>query len=311
MSNEELRELEEKMLNSAIPEDENDSRKSAAANISKKIKRHAQSNPKAFFTKSIIIFGCVVVLLLLIVIISTINRQIQRQQAPFRHIDASETQAPVMEGFSYLMEAQTESMEGEAAPDNTATNQSTAETVSTAPRTNNYYVSPSIVSAAPTDSLIQIGERVYKLPISVRTLEENGIALITLGSQPPAEDVILAPQMRNGCIQFGNYRYTVILKNGTDCTYHDLTVCSIQANEEGSAVYVFSGVTIGSEEASIPQGADRIEQDFAKINTFYYWGSLNKELYNTSGRCTAIVVSNNTGKVIEVSVFNDATVTGQ
>ena len=331
-NNDEMRKLEDWILNSSIPEDENDSRETTASNIKKKLKRYSQSKGKDSDKNKMLIpiavIGGTVILCLTVAIVSTLNNSSTPVQR--NGLQNTQNEQNTMEGFNYLKETQIEHSENtqeytaEQLPTqettkqptnisyetNTTTEQIGVEKQETSPPpTNNYFLSPAMSSAVPTDSLVQIGDKVFKLPVSLRELEESGVVLITLGQTPPGEEDILHPQMRNGTIQHENKRYRVTLKNGAECTYHDLTVCEITAQEEGSSMYIFNGITIGTEEAFIPQGADRIEQDFAKINTFYYWGNLNKQLYNTTGRCTKVVVSNATGKVVEVSVFDDATVT--
>lgn len=305
MNPDELRKMEEQLLNSPIPEDESDARDTVATNISRKVKNQAKENPKSFILKILIGLGCVIILILVISIINLLNSGENTQ----------EEQVSTIEGFDYLKETQTEKTAdvSQQLTENTVTENATDTTeMASTMASNKYFLSPSMKSALVTDSLFQLGEKVYKLPVSMRELEESGIALVTLGSQPPAEDAYLSAGLRDGYIQFGSERYQVSLKNGTDCTYHDLTVVSIQAETDpGCSFYAFGGLTMGSEEASIPQGADRIETDAPfNTHTFYYFGELTGGYNEKSGRQTVVVTDNSTGKIVRITIFNDATVTG-
>lgn len=319
----EQQKLEEMLLNSSIPEDENVMRGSAASDMGRKIAKKTKENPKM----ALYIIGGIAVTFIIFLLFFKIIGILNSGSSNNLPADSQQQPTPALEGFNYLATEQREGLEekGEvfsetaalpeeevlyeenAAEQEVVAQEPAAAEESTQATITSYYPHPSITSALPQDSLVQIGDMVYKLPLSMRELEENGIVLVTLGSQPPSEDAMLYPQMRNGYIQYNNKRYFVTLKNGMECTYHDLQVCQIGSNDESADMYIFGEITIGSEEASIPQGADKITEDMMGVNTFYCWGTLDRQLYNTSGRYTEIVVNNQSGKVTEISVFNDAT----
>lgn len=283
MKQEDLEQLESRLLATDYPE-EGVYNNGESASIGKKLKKKIKARPTRYLLYLISTICGAGVIIMSILIVNLLTN-------PLSATD-NETGSSI-EGFTYLME--------QGKDENTMAPQIDEESQTM----TSYYVNPTIRDSAASDSYIQIGEKAYKLPITLSQLEADGIVLITLGVQPPAEDVILNPQMRNGYLQFENKRFAVTLKNGIDCTYHDLKVVEISAEESGSPIYIMGGLTIGSEEAAIPQNADRIEQDALQTTTYYYWGAVEDTFYNVSGRMISVAVSNQTGKIEKISVFDD------
>ncbi len=180
-----------------------------------------------------------------------------------------EGNAPVLEGFELLRD--------QKGYDEAKTEEKDAEITGVQ---NAYFVTPQIENAYIIDSMVQLKNKTYKLPVSLSTLEEDGISLVVLGVQPPDESVVLEPNYRNGFIQVDAERYSVYLKNGADCMYHDLTVYGIyvdgESGDAGKAFYSASGLTIGSPEAAIAKDADKIEQDMTGEHTYYSFGTAEK-----------------------------------
>lgn len=336
---EKMRRLEEEILNSEIPEDKNYQGQINASTIAKNIKKKAKSHPQKAIGVGIVAITLIISVILLCNIIAITSKKPQQ-------IGTTEQEPSAISGFDELIQSEQNSnvqdtqipatnqiqdtLPQEPIPDTADTTQDTQEaqnipleTVNdqnstdnniaddyTEPQTNKYFASQAIQSAAPEDSLVQIGETIYKIPVSLRELEENGIHLITLGTAPPSEDVMLSPSQRNGYIQFEQERYRVKLYNGQECNYHDLQVVGLYAENMNSAsIYIFGGLTIGSEEASIPQqAATLIEMDYAKTHTFHYFGKLTeKTVWKTSGKRTSVITNNQTGKVDRIELFNDNT----
>ena len=298
LSEEERKKLEDSILASDIPEDTGYGKNPVLSNVSSTIKK----NPG----KSIYIFMIVIIVVIIIGLLIAIISMLNTPQNNYGQQDA-------MNGFDALI---TKQEQESSIPKQPSEDTNTIGEVKTGVEVslNPYFVSPAIESASPSDSLIQIGEQVYKLPVSLREFEQHGIRLVTLGSQPPSEDVKLSAGQRNGYIQFNDERYIVTLKNGIECNYHDLTVVGITIKDVDRAnVYAFGGLTIGSEEASIPvQTADSMGTDApANTHTYYYYGSFTENTISTkSGKRTAIVTDNTTGKIDQIDIFDDGTVTG-
>ena len=282
-----LEELEKKLISTDYPDDDNygngDNKK-----LGKKIRKKIKERPKRYM-----LYAVSVCLGIFIIIIAAMTVNLLTKP-----VTAKDDNTMALDGFNYLVEQGSKETGDESASDITESNGQSG-----------YFLSPSIKQAAVTDSLVQIGEKVYKLPVSMSDMEKDGISLIILGSQPPSEDAVLDPQMRNGYIQFGNYRFEVTLKNGEACNYHDLRVCGISTEEQGSPMYVAKGITIGSEEASLPDAPDNISQDAFNVTTYYTWGSVTDTLYNMTGRRLYIAVDVGSGKVGKISVFDDGTIT--
>lgn len=332
---EKMRQLEEQILKSEIPEDELN--QSAVSKITKDIKKEVKASPQKAIGIGVIATTAVISLILLCNILSIVSQKptlpqgnseeaeiingfdalAAEEQSNGQQVPPQSAQMPLegtQEGAAQESASNIESGQNKPYTEqgNLVTESPTnAETVKTEePDLNKYFASPAIQTAFPEDSLIQIGESIYKIPVNLRELEANGINLITLGSAPPSEDVMLSPAQRDGYVQFGQERYRVKLSNGQECTYHDLQIVGINIeNVKSASVYVFGGLTIGSEEASIPQQtATLIEMDFAKTHTFHYFGQLTeKTMWNTSGKRTAIITNNQTGKVDRIEVFNNST----
>lgn len=317
-----LQELEEQILRSEIPEDANDSREDIVSKVTKDMKKSIKSNPQNAAIVAIIAVTAIISTILLSNIISILSKNPQQQTESgesaatingFEALVLEEEEESSMQSMDSIQQENIEqhtavtNSQGEPPADITATTQQVQAEQEAG---NKYYASPSIQSANPEDSLIQIGENIYKIPVNLRDLEAGGIHLITLGTKPPSEDVMLSPGKRDGYIQFGDERYRVKVSNGQECVYHDLTVVGITVENVSSAsVYTFGGITIGSEEASIPASiTTTIETDFAKTHTFYYYGTLTENsMFNKSGKRTSIISRNSTGKVDRIEVFNDAT----
>ncbi len=316
-----MRQLEEQILSSEIPEDRNDSREDTLSKVTKNIKKSISNPPKK--SSIIMITVITITLIISIVLLSSILSILSKpSQTPV------ETGADI-NGFNALVEEESlttpsdlNQTEYNYTSNNTQQNENTDLSETTIPVTtedssiqeseaiNKYYASPSIQSANPEDSLIQIAENIYKIPVSLKDLEADGIHLITLGSKPPSEDALLSPGKRDGYIQCGDERYRVKVYNGQESTYHDLTVIGITVeNVESASVYLFGGITIGTQEASIPaSAATKIEIDYAKTHTFYYYGTLTENsIFNKSGKCISIITSTKTGQVDKLEVYNDAT----
>ena len=282
-----LEELEKKLISTDYPDDDNygngDNKK-----LGKKIRKKIKERPKRYM-----LYAVSVCLGIFIIIIAAMTVNLLTKP-----VTTKDDNTMALDGFNYLVEQGSKETGDESASDITESNGQSG-----------YFLSPNIKQAAVTDSLVQIGEKVYKLPVSMSDMEKDGISLIILGSQPPSEDAVLDPQMRNGYIQFGNYRFEVTLKNGEACNYHDLRVCGISTEEQGSPMYVAKGITIGSEEASLPDAPDNISQDAFNVTTYYTWGSVTDTLYNITGRRLYIAVDVDSGKVGKISVFDDGTIT--
>ena len=164
--------------------------------------------------------------------------------------------------------------------------------------------------ASPQDSMIQIGSSAYKIPVELNKLEENGISLVMLGTQPPNDQDIFDAVSRDGFLQFEGQRYQFMLKYVRSCTFHELSLIAININEP-SSIYVFGGLTVGSEEAAIPADlASKIETDAPfKVKTYYKFGELTKnDFTGKNGKQTVITTSNQTGKIESIEIFNDGTV---
>lgn len=300
LSEEERKKLEDSILASDIPEDTGYGKNPVLSNVSSTIKK----NPGKSLYAITIVIVVIIIIGLLIAIISMLNtpQNSYMQQSTM-----------TMNGFDALITKQEQELSTPKQPsedsDSTGEVKTDVET-----SLNPYFVSPAIESASPYDSLIQIGEQVYKLPVSLKEFEQHDISLVTLGSQPPSENVKLSAGQRNGYIQFNDERYIVTLKNGIECNYHDLTVIGITIKDIDRAnVYAFGGLAIGSEEAAIPvQTADSMGTDApANTHTYYYYGSFTETTSLTkSGKRTAIVTDNTTGKIDQIDIFDDGTVTG-
>lgn len=284
MKQEDLTRLENRLLHSSYP-DEDNYNNGERKTIGKKMKK-AAAHPRRYIFYAVNVLCGAGIVILLILIVNMLNSPPQQESGADEALD----------GFDNLIAYEKD----EAAP--AASKEAESEDKQTA---TGYFVNPLLEGASAYESIFQLGEKAYKLPVAINQLEADGAVLITLGSQPPAEDVILNPQMRSGYLQFENYRFYVTVKNGYDCTYHDLTVVEIVAEESGCPFYTIGGLTIGSQEAAIPQTAERIEQDILQTNTYYYWGSIDNAIYNITGRRLIIGVSNETGQICKVSVFDD------
>jgi hypothetical protein len=279
-SKEDIRKIEEELLHTSYPDEGNYNYKDSGA-LAEKIVKKIRKRPTRY-----LLLAVSGMLLIGIIVLSVMISQV------LRGTSGKETPQPVeMEGFDYLVEKDRMEQDGQMG----ASQEDRGQT--------GYFVNPTIQSAALSDSNIQLGEKVYRLPIKVAELEQDGIMLVAIGTQPPNEADLLEPKMRNGYIQLGDWRFSVTLKNGVECTYKDLTVCEIIAEKKGSPVYVAGGLTIGSEEAAVPQTADRIEQDAFGVSTFYSWGSIEDTWYDITGRRLQITASR--GKIDKIDLFCD------
>lgn len=135
-----------------------------------------------------------------------------------------------------------------------------------------YYPLQSIQSAFPEDSLVQIGSKVYKLPVTVSALEADGVRVEQIGAKVPKEDVLLDHMERSGIISIDGNRYTVDFINSYPCSYHELYVVGILDEGINDAVlYGFSGIHVGSSEALLPDGwTDFKINDLAALNYYCY-----------------------------------------
>lgn len=282
-----LEELEKKLLSTDYPDDDNYGN-GDNKNLGKKIRKKIKERPKRYALYAVSTCLGIFIIIIAVMIANLLTKP----------VTTKDDNTAALDGFDYLMEQGSKETGEESVSDATESNGQAG-----------YFLSPNIKQATVSDSLVQIGEKVYKLPVSISEMEKDGISLIILGSQPPSEEAVLDPQMRNGYIQFGNYRFEVTLKNGEACNYHDLRVCGISSEEQGSSIYVAKGITVGSEEASLPDAPDNISQDALNSTTYYTWGSVTDTPYNITGRRLYIAVDVGSGKVGKISVFDDGTIT--
>ena len=192
----------------------------------------------------------------------------------------------VLEGFDYF--AAVQEKEGEsgkdtltaeevAEPEEEQAGQQEESAVSAV-----YYPTQSIMSAFPEDSLVQIGSKVYKLPVSVSDLEADGIHVDQVGAKIPKEDVILDQKDRSGIISIDGNRYNVDFMNTQPCSYHDLYVAGITDEGKSDALlYGFAGIHVGSSEALLPDTWTDFEiNDLSALN-YYCYGE--KEEFGKAG----------------------------
>lgn len=303
MTQSDIRQIEDELLNTGCPDDFNYNN-GETPNLGTKIRKKIINNPKRAALFGFLGICSAGIIVLIVMIADTLF-------SPPPVISDSGIQ---MDGFDYL--AEQEKDESVMPPDginsqDEAAAQEKEPTDSGQMSKTSYFVNPTIKDAKPLSSYIQIGEKPFKLPVSVSELEQAGIMLVVLGSQPPAEDVILNPQLRNGYLQYEDYRFYVTLKNGIDCTYHDLTVVEVVAEGEGCPFYCSGGCTIGDEEASIFLNPTSMAEDLLGTISFYYWGSVENALYDMTGRRLAIHVSKKTGKVVKIAVFDDGSISDE
>ncbi len=171
-----------------------------------------------------------------------------------------------------------------------------------------YYLNPTMEKVTVYDSCIQLNDTVFKLPVYVNQFEEKGINLVLLGVQPPDAGVTLSPAYRNGYIQAGNERYLVYLKNSLDCTYSDLLVYGIKAEGEANFFYTAGGLSVGSEEASLPTNPTTMEETGLDKRMFYKYGSVEKaDLMGDAwtGKMAQFVCKG--GKVESITIIDDGT----
>ncbi len=178
----------------------------------------------------------------------------------------------VLEGFDYF--AAVQEKEGESGKDTlkaeevTEPEEEQAESAVSAV----YYPTQSIMFAFPEDSLVQIGSKVYKLPVSVSVLEADGIHVDQVGAKIPKEDVMLDQMERSGIISIDGNRYIVDFMNKQPCSYHDLYVAGITDEGKNDALlYGFAGIHVGSSEALLPDTwTDFKINDISALNYYCY-----------------------------------------
>lgn len=293
MTREELEKLEESMMGADIATD-GKKRKARKKAVTNKSLSNSYKNIGLWVG---IIIACIIIATLIALIISSItnmqsaNQNNQNNLGDFEILQNSQVQQV---SVNEIPTQQTEALAYDAT-------------------LNPYYLSASLASSKPEDTLFQVGDVVYNLPLKLNELESNGITLITLGNQPPADNITLDAGTRNGFIQFGEERYEVTLKNGSPCNYHELTLVGIRVNcKPGCSFYAFSGFTIGSEEASIPmQSVVEMSTDKPfSTHTYYQWGNVENYNQNHTGKYICLSSDNTYGKIDEIFIYDDATITG-
>lgn len=221
-----------------------------------------------------------------------------------------ETAGPekVLEGFDYFAAVQ-DVQEKEGGEDNLIIAGELAETAEEPVEqqeekivTAAYYPTQSIQSAFPEDSLVQIGSKVYQLPVAVSVLEADGIRVEQVGAKVPKEDVLLDQMERSGIISIDGNRYTVDFINKQPCSYHELYVVGILDEGKNDAVlYGFSGIHVGSSEALLPDNwTDFKINDLAALN-YYCYGK--KEELGKKG--VYVYIKARSGSVVSVYIRDD------
>ena len=292
--------LEDAMLASEMPED------AQAVSVSQKMKKSLRKGIGAVRRASI--YAKLIMTMLVVITILLFGILITQVKISDKSSSAEDQQQEAINGFDALVIENKQSQEKDADIINDDQQKSGSDSDDGAEESNNpYYICPEMEVASPQDSMIQIGSSAYKIPVE---LEENGISLVMLGTQPPNDQDVLDAGTRDGYLQFEGQRYQVTLKNGAPCTYHELTVIAINIDEP-SSIYAFGGLTVGSEEAAIPADlASKIETDAPfKVKTYYKFGELTKnDFTRKNGKQTVITTSNRTGKIESIEIFNDGTV---
>lgn len=294
--------LEDAMLASEMPED------AQAVSVSQKMKKSLRKGIGAVRRASI--YAKLIMTMLVVITILLFGILITQVKISDKSSNAEDQQQEAINGFDALVIENKQSQEKDADIINDDQQKSGSDSDDAEESNNPYYICPEMEVASPQDSMIQIGSSAYKIPVELNKLEENGISLVMLGTQPPNDQDILDAGTRDGYLQFEGQRYQVTLKNGTPCTYHELTVIAINIDEP-SSIYVFGGLTVGSEEAAIPADlASKIETDAPfKVKTYYKFGELTKnDFTGKNGKQTVITTSNRTGKIESIEIFNDGTV---
>lgn len=263
-------------------------KKDLSAKANKKIRKMLRRTPKNVWK----IAFALVVLIIGVAVFSTV---LSGKNEP-----EEERGLEVLEGFNYLVQKQegasganTMSEEDEAIADYGSSEDVTA----------GYFPTPSIQSAFPEDSLIQIGGMVYKLPVKVSDMEQSGIKLIVVGNKEPEEGYMFNPMERSGYISLDGNKYMVRLTNNQQCTYHDMYIMAVrveEGSEDATGFYAFGGITLGTQESLLPSDYTEMKvNDFAAINTYVY-GEI-KGIDN--GTFTRIKTQG--GRIIEIFVQND------
>lgn len=211
----------------------------------------------------------------------------------------------VLEGFDYFAAVQ----EKEGGEDNlfiagelTETTEEPVKQQEEKMVTAAYYPTQSIQSAFPEDSLVQIGSKVYQLPVAVSVLEADGIHVEQVGAKVPKEDVLLNQMERSGIISVDGNRYTVDFINKQPCSYHELYVAGILDEGKNDAVlYAFSGIHVGSSEALLPDNwTDFKINDLAALN-YYCYG--DKEELGKKG--VYAYIKTRAGSIVSVYIRDD------
>lgn len=332
MTNQERKELEQKLLYTALePEEDKQESLGLVSNLSTKIVRFAKEHPKVFFRY---ITFCIIALFMIgFVGFGLLSLKANAQGGFFasaatekQEMKPKEAQEPVqsqdiLEGFSDLSmqytltdeaEEQKDGSDAVAVPD-TDTGFVMGETLDVADTeketaTGTYYTSPIVSSAGVSDIVFQIGEHVYTLPSRVSEFEENGMKLITLGSLTPDENAMLDPKQRDGYLQYQNERYYVRLSNGELCNYHDLKVIAIIADTTSNSFVCGGGTKIGTEEAEIASDFSSISYNELTKQTFYSFGSLEGEALFNNLTGKKVELTTKGGKIVKIYLFNDGTV---
>lgn len=334
MTNQERKELEQKLLYTALePEEDKQENLGLVSNLSTKIVRFAKEHPKAFFRY---ITFCIIALFMFgFVGFGLFSLKANAQGGFFasattdkQEIKPKEEKEPtqsqdILEGFSDLSkqytitdtataEEQTDGSDAVSVPD-TDTGFVMGETLDIADTkketaAGTYYTSPIVSSAGVSDIVFQIGEHVYTLPSRVSEFEENGMKLITLGSLTPDENAMLDPKQRDGYLQYQNERYYVRLSNGDLCNYHDLKVIAIVADTTSQSFVCGGETKIGTEEAEIASDFSSISYNELTKQTFYSFGSLEGEALFNNLTGKKVELTTKGGKVVKIYLFNDGTV---
>ena len=115
---------------------------------------------------------------------------------------SEDQQQEAINGFDALVIENKQSQEKDADIINDDQQKSGSDSDGAEESNNPYYICPEMKAASPQDSMIQIGSSAYKIPVELNKLEENGISLVMLGTQPPNDQDILDAGTMDGYLQF-------------------------------------------------------------------------------------------------------------